>query len=288
VYFEKRSGVMEVAYPRYADREIDPGPSTDRRQELAKLLAQQDMGQHVARAMVNRMWGHFFGFGFTRPVDDMGPHNLPSHPALLERVTQEFVAANYNIRALIRWIANSEAYGLSSRFHDGNRIDDPRAGEMPLFSRMYIKPLSAEQIYDSLLVATGAGESAAGSYEQLEQLRQEWLREFLFVFGGNDEDDPVSFNGSISQALMMMNGSLVHRACDPETGGTVRAVLTDEKLRSDVQRIRHLYLATLARNPSRRESAAAQKLIGAAEDKRSAYQDLFWALLNANEFVLNH
>ncbi|MGE0373848.1 MAG: DUF1549 and DUF1553 domain-containing protein [Planctomycetaceae bacterium] len=288
VYFEKRSGVMEVAYPRYADREIDPGPYTDRRQQLAKLLARDDTGQHLARAMVNRMWGHFFGYGFTRPVDDMGPHNPPSHPDLLDRLTQEFVAADYNLQQLIRWIANSEAYSLTSRFHDGNRIDNPVAGEAPLFSRMYVKPMTAEQIYDSLLVATGAESVGPDGFEQAERQRREWLREFLLIFGGNDEDEPAQFNGSISQALLMMNGPLVLRASSPETGGALQSVLNDDQLSSDIQRIRHLYLASLGRNPSRRESAAAQKMVSAAKEKWTAYQDLYWVLLNANEFVLNH
>ncbi len=308
VHFEKRSGVIEVAYPRYEDREIDPSPQTDRRQELAKVLALEDVGHQVARAMVNRMWGHFMGFGFTRPVDDMGPHNPPSHPAVLDRLTQEFAAAGYDLKQLIRWLANCEAYHLTSRYHNGNRIDDPAAGEMPLFSRMSVKPLTAEQLYDSLLVAAQAGgrgatdretarrvdvggemqnEMGAG-YAQSSQQRRQWMREFLLIFGGNEQDEPTNFDGSIPQALMMMNGPLIQRAMQAGAGGTLHAVLNNEQLRSDKERIRSLYLASLGRRPSRRESTAAQRVITASSDKRAAYQDLFWALLNSNEFVFNH
>ncbi len=313
VHFEKRSGVMEVAYPFYEDREIDPSPQTDRRQELAKVLALEDVGQQVARAMVNRMWGHFMGFGFTRPVDDMGPHNPPSHPGVLDRLTQEFAAADYDLQQLIRWIANCEAYHLTSRRHDGNRTDDPAAGEIPLFSHMAVKPFTAEQLYDSLLVAAQAGgrgasnRDAAGrktasradvggemrnemgaGYAQSAQQRRQWMREFLLIFGGNEQDEPTNFDGSIPQALMMMNGPLVQQALQTGTGGTLHAVLSNKQLRSDRQRIRSLYLASLGRRPSRRESTAAQSMITASNDKMAAYQDLFWALLNSNEFVFNH
>ncbi len=308
VHFEKRSGVMEVAYPFYEDREIDPSPQTDRRQELARVMALEDVGHRVARAMVNRVWGHFMGFGFTRPVDDMGPHNPPSHPAVLDRLTEEFAAADYDLKQLIRWITNCEAYHLTSRSHDGNRSDDPAAGEMPLFSHMAVKPFTAEQLYDSLLVAAQAGgQSAAGGetasrvavggempnrkgtgFVRSAQQRRRWMREFLVIFGGNEQDEPTNFDGSIPQALMMMNGPLIQQALQTGTGGTLDAVLSNERLRSDKQRIQSLYLASLGRRPSRRELTAAQQMIAANSDKRAAYQDLFWALLNSNEFVFNH
>lgn len=288
VYFEKRSGVMEVAYPRYQDQEIDPGPSSNRREELARVLAREDAEQLLARAMVNRMWGHFFGYGFTRPVDDMGPHNPPSHPALLERLTQEFAASGYDLHQLVRWIANSEAYQLTSQFNDRNRVDDPAAGEVPLFSRVYMKPLTAEQLYESLLIATGADRANEGNYEQSEAQRRQWMQEFLLIFGGNEEDEPTIFSGSIPQALMLMNGPLVQSATAAEPGSIVYSVVSDDRLRSDVQRIRALYLIALSRNPSPREAAAAQRLINGNRDKWAAYQDLYWALLNSNEFVMNH
>lgn len=76
---------MQVAFPRFEGIEIDPGNDVDRREEFAKLLTRSIDGQapHIAQAMVNRMWSHFFGYGFTRPVDDMGPRDPASHPELL-------------------------------------------------------------------------------------------------------------------------------------------------------------------------------------------------------------
>ena len=83
IYYETLRGEMRAAFPVYAGHKIDPGPAVNRRRELARLIAKEDDRQ-LALAMVNRTWQHFFGYGFTRPVDDMGPHNPPSNPEVLE------------------------------------------------------------------------------------------------------------------------------------------------------------------------------------------------------------
>src|SRR5579872_486683 len=161
IFFERRNGLMEVAFPKFNGTEVNPEAGTDRRKELAAIITSGERTQ-VSDAMVNRMWGHFFGYGFTKPVDDMGPHNLPSNPVLLERLSQEFVAAKYDLRQLIRWICNSEAYNLSSRMNPKNpktKQDNPAGGDVAMFSHVYLKSMTAEQLYDSLIIATNAHKS---------------------------------------------------------------------------------------------------------------------------------
>ncbi len=85
----------------------------------------------------------------------------------------------------MRWIANSEAYNLTSRGYEGNKSDDPATGTAPLFSRVYVKPFTAEQLYDSLLVATEA-HKAGRNYEQSERQRNEWLGQFVRAFGTDE------------------------------------------------------------------------------------------------------
>jgi hypothetical protein len=94
---------------------------------------------------------------------------------LLDRLAREFVKSGYDLKQLVRWICNSEAYNLTSRFSDGNLKDDPAAGETPMFSHLYIKSMTVEQVYDSLLVATNAHKTASGGWEQAESRRQQWL-----------------------------------------------------------------------------------------------------------------
>lgn len=285
VFYEQRNAVMKVAFPKYNGTEVEPGVSTNRRKELARLMTANN--PQLALAMVNRVWGHFCGYGFTKPVDDMGPHNAPSHPALLERLSAEFIASHYNLKQLTRWICNSEAYNLTSRFNAQNSRDNPPAGMTPLFSRMYLKSLSAEQAYDSLIVATNAHKTGKSNWEQAEKQRQQWLQQFVVTFGTDENDEVTTFEGTIPQALMLMNGELIEQAISNASGSLLHTILT-EKSGGDAAKVRKLYLATLGRVPTKKEFSTAQKVLGKAASGIEAYQDLFWALLNSNEFIFNH
>ncbi len=289
VFYEQRAGTLQMVEPKFFDTPVDAKPETDLRKELARLMI---AGQNplIAQAMVNRVWGHFFGYGFTKPIDDMGPHNPATHPELLERLSLEFVKAGFDVKQLIRWVINSEPYHVTSRVGGDNKVDNPAAGEAPLFSHMYVKSMEAEQLYDSLIVATGAHKAGGAGWEESEQQRQQWLRQFVIAFGTDENDETTTFNGTIPQALMMMNGELVQKATSAERGSYLNRVLGERG--SDTVRIRRLFLSTLTREPTRRESNAAIQLIQLIKAKKgdpvSAYQDLFWALLNSNEFIFNH
>ena len=284
VYFERRNGLMEVAYPKFNGAEVNPDMNTDRRKELAKLILSGERTM-VADAMVNRMWGQLFGYGFTKPVDDMGPHNPPSHPALLERLSTEFVKSKYNLKELIRWICNSEAYNLTSRFNPQNEKDNPAVGEMPLFSHLYLKSMTAEQLYDSLIVATNAHKTG-GNWEQAETRRQQWMQQFVQAFGTDENDETTSFDGTIPQALMMMNGELIQNALSGAKGSVLHDVMHEKGNPAD--KVKLLYLATLSRVPTAKEIQAANRIMKGAKAPAEAYQDLYWALLNSNEFIMNH
>ncbi len=282
VFFEKRSGLMQVAYPKYFGKDVEFDNGNSRQKILADAIV-ADGDHQMARAMVNRTWGHFFGYGFTRPVDDMGPHNPASHPMLLEHLTKSFVASDYNMKMLVRWITSSEAYRLSSEFNSKNEMDNPAAGEMPLFSHMYIKSMEAEQLFDSLMVASNASGMNRANYAQAMRQRNEWLQQFVTTFGTDENDEATTFNGSIPQALMMMNGELVETAVKNNPGTLLHEVITaDEK---DPKKVQLLYLAALGRNPSGRDLAAVKKLMQISGNPIAAYQDLYWALLNSNEFI---
>ncbi len=146
MYYETRAAEMKNLYPAYFGREIDRSPSTNRRQEFAKLICRDDPSQQLARSMVNRTWGHFFGFGFTSRLTTWVRTIRPVIPNCWTGLTDEFVAANYDVRRLCGWICKTEATG-DSQFNDKNGVDDPANGETPLFSHMYVKTLTAEQLY---------------------------------------------------------------------------------------------------------------------------------------------
>lgn len=300
IEFETRQGLMKVAYPKFAGQKIDPGADVNRRQELARLMTQGD-DPLIAQAFVNRLWAHFFGYGFTRPVDDMGPHNPPTHPELLRRLSREFVASGYDVKQLIHWICSSETYQLTSRFNDANHADDPATGIPPLFSRVYVKSMTAEQLYDSLLIATKAQYAGRANWSEVEQQRQQWLQQFVIAFQTDEDDEATSFDGTIPQALLMMNSQLVERALDPAQGTVLHHVITQRS--GEVDKIKQLCLAALSREPTTKELAAFRKLLRERSGARSSaapgrpaprdalvdgLQDVFWAYLNSNEFILIH
>ncbi|MCR9118834.1 MAG: DUF1553 domain-containing protein, partial [bacterium] len=224
--------------------------------------------------------------GFTKPIDDLGPHNPPSHPALLDYLGQEVRKNSYNLKELIRWITLSEPYALSSRMTSANKIDDPTLGETPKFSHYYIRQFSAEQLYESLLVATQAHKTR-GSYEEEEQTKNQWLQQFVTAFGTDEGGEATTFNGTIPQALMMFNGDLIKKATSQEKGSFLSTIAAS-KLKP-TEKINYLFMAGLARSPNRDELAVANSLLYARKgDYTAALQDIWWAILNSNEFIFNH
>ncbi len=295
LYYELRNGLMKVAYPVFIDgTEVSqsgylPGTMADgtpygvnRRQELAKLIKTSPL---FSLAIVNRIWGHFLGYGFTRPVDDLGDHNPPSHPELLEGLAAAFQEQSLDLKELARWIVLSRPYALSSRTTPRNKADDPSLGERPKFTHFYLRQMSAEQLYESLLTATEADETRVG--EDAAKRKDRWLGQFVIAFGTDEGDDATTFNGSIPQVLMMFNGDLVKEATSTGKGGFLDRIATSSL--SPTQKIETLYLAALARKPSTNELKTANALLAARKgDVVGALQDVWWAVLNSNEFIINH
>ena len=291
IFYDKRNGVRKAAYPVFTDRsglktELPRSGflvDVDRRAELARLVRSSE---YLPIALVNRYWNYFFGYGFTQPFDDMGPHNVISHPELLEHLSQEFVAGGYDLKKLIRWIVLSDAYGASSRFGDKNKIDDPARGNPPLFSRFYPRQMRAEQLYDSLMIATGA-DKTAGSADQQKARRERWLRQFVIAFGTDEIDEASTFNGTIPQVLTLFNGDLMRQATSNTEGTFLQDISSNYNLKSR-EKLDRLFLAALARNATMEERNWANKAFAQSEDIATALQDIWWVILNTNEFILNH
>jgi hypothetical protein len=286
IYFERRDNTaVAILQPTFLDGStIGPSGYVDdvnRRDELARLISKSP---ELPRAIVNRLWAHFLGYGFTKPIDDMGPHNPILHADLLDRLSKEFVASGFDLKQLARWIALSESYALSSRSGPQNRDDDPSLGDPPRFSRFYLRQMRPEELYESLLVATKA---AAEDADKRERDRRDWLAQFAIAFGTDENDEASTFNGTIPQVLMMMNGELIRRATMAQPGTFLYDVASSAN--PDRDKVRTLYLAAVARPPGADELVAAQKLwIAHGGDTTKALEDLWWALLNSNEFILNH
>ena len=218
-------------------------------------------------------------------MDDLGPHNAASHPDLLNELGLEFRKASYDLKQLVEWITLSKPYRLSSQSTGSNSSDNPQMGEPPKFTHFYLRQMSAEQLYQSLVTTSKA--AGSGSYEQQEREKNQWLAQFVTAFGTDEGDESTTFNGSIPQALMMFNGTLVKKATDTK-GGTFLNDLAKRNVKTG-EKVNELFLAGLARRASRDEVQIATKLFNARKrDESAMLQDVWWAILNSNEFIINH
>jgi hypothetical protein len=261
VYFELPNGTIRATGPAFVDGTKIPASGrvdeVNRRHELAKLIV---TSPQLSPALVNRMWSHYFGFGFTRPVDD--------------------------IRKLMKWIVLSDAFGRSSRITPNNLADAPETGTVALFSHYYTRQMQAEEVYNSLLIAADLRKKAT-SPQDLVAARVDWLSQFNRPMGTDDSEEETHFNGALRQSLIMMNGDLMRRAVSSGDGTFLKHV-QDSNMKPE-EKIEHLFLAALSRPPSKRELEAVRKIAAQLPDNFNAVlEDIWWALLNSNEFILDH
>ena len=254
-----------------------------------------------AKAAVNRLWAHFFGIGLVDPEDDLRKDNPPSHPELLDELARDFVAHDFDVQYLIRAITASEAYQRTSAVSEGADLN-PRA-----FTRMNLKRLTPEQLFDSLAAATGYREPTTPPDPRAPvRLRGGARGEFLNLFSSG-VSSRTEVQLSIPQALLLMNGRFVSDALqtnnatlvdlalkwtklDTKTGSNaiyLGTVIADPKL-DTAGRLEALFLATLSRKPSAGETEKLVRYVDEAGDPRRALADVFWMLLNSAEFIVNH
>ena len=261
--------------PRFPDGgKPDWRKSLTPRQALAGWITRGD-NPWFARAAVNRLWHAFLGVGLVDPVDGLGSEdNPPSHPELLNELARQLVAHEFDLKYLLRAITGSRTYQRSGRqTHPGQA--EPRR-----FARAAGRALTPEQLYDSLVLATGyRPEPAKGGAPSPRAA-------FLAPFD-DPNSQPLDFQASIQQALMMMNGKLTEEATRSPRSTTVAAVIESKRVRPLARRIEDLFLVTLSRKP-RPEEARRLLDYAATGDTKEALRDIFWSLLNSTEFILNH
>ena len=250
------------------------------REALALWLTSKE-NPYFAKEAVNRVWSQFFGTGIVDPVDDMGSDHAPSHPEVIETLTDQFVAHDFDMKYLIRAITSSRAYQLSSAG------GSPSSDAYHLYDRMAVKGLTPIQLYDSMIRATGIRREPPPPAFSINpnSLRGEFLERF-----SNQDEKPTERQMSILQALTLMNGRLVTDGTTPGNGKTLSAV-ADAFFLDTPGKIEMLYLATLSRRPTPEEVGRLVPYLeqgGTSLNPRKAMADVFWSLVGSAEFVLNH
>jgi WD40 repeat protein len=277
----------EVMPPRALEGPAPPrNDDIDPRRTLADWLCNPD-NPYFAKAAVNRAWANFFGRGLVEPVDDFRISNPCVNPELLDALARDFARHGYDLKHLMRAIMESRVYQLSSVPNSLNLSDTKN------FSRAYRRRLPAEVLLDAVNDATGVP-SSFSAMPPASRALQTWSYKmeshFLDAFGrpNSSSDCPCERDTHLSvvQSLHLMNARDLQAKLADEKG---RARQLTNSARTPEEIANELYLVTLNRFPTQeelREATAAFATDGAT--RKTATEDVFWALLNSAEFVLNH
>jgi len=250
-----------------------------------------------ARAIVNRVWAHYFERGLIEPVDDLSPLNPPSHPELLRELCAGFIASKYDLRWLHRTILNSRAYQLSYRTNPGNQSDTRN------FASFYRRRLPAEVFLDALNHATGSSEKFGATVlpgaralevpvSVLDGAVGSKFVEYTFtVFGRptrNTEalcDCDRETRPALLQSLYLANHpEVLKKIGDPK--GRVAQIIKEHA--DDGRRIDEAYLWTLSRPATEAERQICLEYLKKSPSLQKGLEGLMWSLLNTSEFLLNH
>jgi hypothetical protein len=282
---------------RFLGRVVAPLPGETPRETLARAVLGSDL---FPKTMVDRTWAQLFGRAISDPWDDLGGENDPRHPPLLTRLADDFRASGFDVKHLLRTILLSRAYGLTSRLTtpttiaipgvpaatisaaDGGTAESPPNDPTISFARAAVRRLTPEQLFGSMLVATGADRMERGGGDEMERKIARMLRECLFVFGDDEMTEVNTFNGNIPQALLLWNGEIVNQGASKRPGGTLARILDENP--SPAVRLRKMFLATYARPVTAPEEARLLPML----NQRAAYEDLFFAMLTSSEMLTIH
>lgn len=270
-----------TVHPRFLDGKSPPQNLGDkeRREALARAIVDKN-NYWFAGAYVNRIWGELMGQSFYEPVDDMGPQKEAVFADVLTRLAAAFRATNYDPKELFRAILNSETYQRRIRLGD-------TSDQHLHFAAAYPTRLHADALWDSLVGVLGQltppGAAAAppgpagprGQRPGLEGL-------FKAEFGFDPSMKPDEIEGSIPQALLLMNNPLLNMRMQARPANTLGRLLMDNPKDDDA--IRAVYLRSLARKPTDKEMDRCREHVKKAGSRAEAYEDILWALINSTEF----
>lgn len=272
----------------------------DARKVVMAWMRQPD-NPFFARALVNRVWAHYLGRGIVDPPDQLSPLNPPTHPELLQELSDGFVKSGFDLKWLHRTILNSRTYQLSSVPNETNRNDTRN------YARFALRRLPAEMVIDAINHATGASETFPA------ELRMPPGAKVLDMAGSmpNDTRDPKA--SALAYALKIFGRPVrnVEVQCDCERENNVSMVQTiylvnhpgvREKISrpggriaeivrthtEDGRRVDEAFLWVLGRMPSTEQRERSLEYLKSSPSPQQGLEGLFRTLMLSDEFVLNH
>ncbi len=275
----------EPAIPRipgtgYLDEDVDG------RREMAHWLIAKD-NPYFAKAMVNRLWKAMFGRGLIEPTDDMRETNLATHPELLSRLADDFIASGFELRHTLRLLATSIAYGRSGVTCHENEADDR------FYSHAYRRPLEPEVLADALADVTGVYDQYGGlplgtrAIKLVDPLTPSVSLDVLGRCTRQASCEAAESSVGLPTKLHQLNGALINRKItDPK--GRLHVMLDNGQNSESI--LSELYLTALGRRPTDLETQFWKQQIGTSEQSEIAayFEDILWSLLSCSEFAMNH
>jgi hypothetical protein len=277
------------------------------REELARMLTSHPQ---FARATVNLYWSKLMGFGIVEPADEFdlarqdpkrvpaGWQIQPSHPELLDALAADFRKSGHSLHALFRVICNSSAYQLSARFPG-----EWNERYTKYYARKYARMLTAEELHDSIALATDrpgsfgggrrkpvlndeepAGPSVSMAMQMAVPGASGELKSFMQAFGQSNRGAPARPpQASPLQPIMLMRSSVVNDRVLAAKDSRIQRLLASSENNSKV--VDALFLATLSRQPTPEEKTVAVSFLDT--NRVEGAQNVQWALLNLVEFLYN-
>ena len=272
-------------FPKFLGAEIPKmSEGQDNRQVLAEWVASHENGA-FAKNISNIIWAHFFGVGIVDPVDDMRVSNPPSNPELLDHLAKRLVHHQFSLEGIVREICTSRTYQLATQRNASNQWDERE------FSHQKIRRMRAEVLLDCITQATETTDRLPGlpagsrAVQVADGLAAHY---FLTTFGRSNRATPctceVKTSPTLSQALHLLNGETTGGKVSD--GTFVPRMLEAGSSAGDV--VKAIYVRCLTREPTDLELKSVFVKLESYKESRDGLEDLFWAILNSNEFVFNH
>jgi hypothetical protein len=283
----------EALKPLLLSHSQDVNEEQDRLDLLGEWIASKE-NPFFAKAQINRIWYHLMGRGLVDPNDDLRVSNPACNEELLAYLAKDFVDHDFNLRYMIKKMMTSRTYQLSSETNSTNREDESH------FSHSLIQPLEAEQLLDSLCSVLDtkakfggypkgyrAMQIAAPQMGSRRGERMNMVDRFLKVFGKPERlltcECERSDDAGLLQAFQMINGEVLQEfLSEPDN----RIGQLQDEGKSDSEMIREFYLATLCRYPTPTEEKKLLELVEKNPNRRAAFEDIVWGLVNSKEFLL--
>ena len=289
VYLQARDQPIELSL--LGAREVGLNPDDDPRQALMDWLREPN-NPWFSRSIVNRIWSSCFHIGIVHPTDDLNPANPPSNPELLDWLSSEFVKHDYDLRWLLREIANSNTWQRSCIANANNQSDRRH------FSHAIPRRLPAEVVYDGIKQVLCGRDQQTNVRTDLSRravghLSMRMAGTYaMHVFGKPERavtcDCERVNDPSLLQSVFMQNDPLIHLMIDDSPW---LAECRDDKSTAEesLRRwIEEAWLRCYARLPGESEIGRALSHLRTASTIDEGREDLMWSLLNTKEFLLNH